>query len=394
MELENRLLDLNGEDNSEENILEKKNLDYTNNYVSSYPQILLLISLFYSLPSFQFIFFQIKEKNIHCYYNYKCKHDLGIIPAFNNINSNISYIFFGIIFIIHTIIRSYKYYNKDTGVEDNPFLFCSAGITLILEGIFSAMYHTCPSRLNFQFDSTFMFIGISLMILCLYQKRNFKNIPRPTKTFSLLSIAIFANLLPLVDISNGNENWFWILNIIAIFYIMFSISIKFWLDFSLVEFIKYVNFQKLRKNREKLIVVVISNLITISMLIYGTMNKPSFTIWLLSILISNFSVFLIYYILNKIYYQEEISKFWFISLFFSIICIITSFVFFKNQVKNIDLSPEESRKLNQKCILFNYWDNHDVWHFLSALGIFILLELLLNIDNNLLTKKKSEIPRF
>ena len=208
MELENRLLDLEEQNNDNSSNNTKKKKYSVIEYISSYPTILLLISLFYSLPSFQFIFFQIKEKNIHCYYNLKCKHDLGDVPAFNNINSNISYIFFGIIFIIHTIIRSYNNYNNKNGVNDNPYLLFSAGITLILEGIFSAMYHTCPSRLNFQFDSTFMIVGISLMMLCLYQKRNFKNIPTPTKTFSLLSVAIFANLLPLVDITNGNENWF------------------------------------------------------------------------------------------------------------------------------------------------------------------------------------------
>jgi len=363
-------------------------------YISSYPTILLLISLFYSLPSFQFIFFQIHEKNIHCYYNHKCKHDLGGIPAFNNIISNISYILFGFMFIIHTIIKTYNKYNKKNGVNDNPYLLCSAGLTLILEGIFSAMYHTCPSRLNFQFDSTFMFIGISIMTLCLYQKRNFENIPSPAKTFSLLSIAIFANLLPLVDISNGNENWFWILNFLGILYIMLSASIKFWLDYSLIEFIKNVNFQKIKEKKEKLIVVVISNIVTISMIIYGSVNKPSFTIWLLSILISNFSIYLIYYLMNKIYFKEKISKVWWITLFLSIITIITSFIFFKIQVKNIDLSPNDSKKLNKNCILFNYWDSHDLWHFLSSFGIFLLLELILNIDNSEIHKDRKTIPTF
>ena len=394
MELENRLLDLEEQNNDNSSNNTKKKKYSVIEYISSYPTILLLISLFYSLPSFQFIFFQIKEKNIHCYYNLKCKHDLGDVPAFNNINSNISYIFFGIIFIIHTIIRSYNNYNNKNGVNDNPYLLFSAGITLILEGIFSAMYHTCPSRLNFQFDSTFMIVGISLMMLCLYQKRNFKNIPTPTKTFSLLSVAIFANLLPLVDITNGNENWFWILNFIGIFYIMISISIRFWLDYTLVEFIKHINFQKLKENRKKLMIVIISNAITITMIIYGSVNKPSFTIWLLSILISNFSIYLIYYLINKMYYKEKISKCWWITMCLSIITIITSFVFFKNRVKNIDLSPNESNKLNKNCILFNYWDNHDIWHFLSSFGIFLLLELILNIDNYEIKKERKSLARF
>ncbi|KAJ7388700.1 hypothetical protein OS493_036139 [Desmophyllum pertusum] len=39
---------------------------------------------------------------------------------------------------------------------------------LLFEGLFSTVYHLCPSRLTFQFDSAFMFIIASLTILLLY----------------------------------------------------------------------------------------------------------------------------------------------------------------------------------------------------------------------------------
>ena len=34
------------------------------------------------------------------------------------------------------------------------------------------------------------------------------------------------------------------------------------------------------------------------------------------------------------------------------------------------LTPAESRELNKECTLLGFYDNHDIWHFLSAVGMF------------------------
>jgi len=51
-------------------------------------------------------------------------------------------------------------------------------------------------------------------------------------------------------------------------------------------------------------------------------------------------------------------------------------------------------ELNQPCVLFGYFDTHDVWHFLSAIGIFILMVLIYIIDNGLEVYRRSEIKAF
>ena len=68
-----------------------------------------------------------------------------------------------------------SYYNY--GLKKIKALYYSLGVVLILEGIFSALYHICPSKLNFQFDTTFMFVGTALMILTLYNKRHPDDLP-------------------------------------------------------------------------------------------------------------------------------------------------------------------------------------------------------------------------
>ena len=35
------------------------------------------------------------------------------------------------------------------------------------------------------------------------------------------------------------------------------------------------------------------------------------------------------------------------------------------------LTPAESRELNKECALLGFYDNHDIWHFLSAVGMFL-----------------------
>ena len=68
-------------------------------FLKNFWKFLIIIGAYYSLPSLQFVFFQAHDANVHCYYNKKCKHDLGELPAFNNVISNIGYILFGIIYL-------------------------------------------------------------------------------------------------------------------------------------------------------------------------------------------------------------------------------------------------------------------------------------------------------
>lgn len=36
----------------------------------------------------------------------------------------------------------------------------------------------------------------------------------------------------------------------------------------------------------------------------------------------------------------------------------------------LQLTPAESRELNKECIVLGFYDNHDIWHFLSACAMF------------------------
>jgi len=36
----------------------------------------------------------------------------------------------------------------------------------------------------------------------------------------------------------------------------------------------------------------------------------------------------------------------------------------------LQLTPSKSREGNQPCLLLDFFDKHDVWHFLSAISMF------------------------
>jgi len=87
------------------------------------------------LPSVQFVAFQTQDENIHCYYNYKCKKDLGAIPAFNNIISNLLYILAGLgIFLIVRFTAPVE--NEDYGLHGDVSLYYSLAIVLCFEGLY------------------------------------------------------------------------------------------------------------------------------------------------------------------------------------------------------------------------------------------------------------------
>jgi hypothetical protein len=53
------------------------------------------------------------------------------------------------------------------GLTPNFGLFYGLGMALIGEGFFSATYHACPNATNFQFDTTFMYVVVPLLLQAL-----------------------------------------------------------------------------------------------------------------------------------------------------------------------------------------------------------------------------------
>ncbi len=73
---------------------------------------------------------------------------------------------------------------------------------------------------------------------------------------------------------------------------------------------------------------------------------------------------------------------------------ILAVVFYTSRNANRNLSPAESRNLNEPCSYMGFFDNHDLWHFTSAAAIFMAFLALLTVDDDLLTVPRNEIEVF
>ena len=80
-------------------------------------------------------------------------------------------------------------------------------------------------------------------------------------------------------------------------------------------------------------------------------------------------------------------------LLFLVVGLIAGY-FYSNKLQSRSLSPAESRNLNQECGYGDFFDNHDVWHFLSATALFLAFIFLLSIDDDLFNTPRDQIKVF
>ena len=140
--------------------------------VRSYGYLLVvpLLSVFYLIPSVQLVYAEWARSddagNIdRCWHNHGCARPFGILPDFNHTVSNVGYIIYGLVFIVLVRLKAHflpEENRTDTdhlgkiGLPQQHSIFYTLGICMVLQGIFSAVFHTCPSNISLQFDTTMM----------------------------------------------------------------------------------------------------------------------------------------------------------------------------------------------------------------------------------------------
>jgi hypothetical protein len=373
-------------------------------------KILLLIGSFYLLPSLQFVIFQsyaTDGSNVVCHFNPKCSHPASFpfkMHSFNNVISNIGYIVLGLLFIL--IVRCKaptieEIAQSDYGVHKDPAMYYAIGCVMILEGLASGIYHICPSELNFQFDTTFMFMGIGLMFVTLYQKRHITRYISPFKVYNFLSFIILTNIFPLAEnLSHSTKTFLWVVTFTVLVSLMTLGSAHFYyntdhpLDWSLV----YNNLKSCltcppQKPEKPLTIafIIVANIFTLTMAIIGTVYKPEFTMWMLFVFIINLVLYFTYYIVMKYRNRERVHNCLWIITTINLVVVGSALYFFN---KSIDSTSELTDSLNEECTLFGYFDTHDIWHFLSSISIFIYILIVYCIDNDLNWDHRDNIAVF
>ena len=87
---------------------------------------------------------------------------------------------------------------------------------------------------------------------------------------------------------------------------------------------------------------------------------------LLFIFLANVAMYLAFYIVMKYLTGEKLTWPTLIFLVLSGVFMFPAVYFFKAEVKNTSENAARSKELNKPCVEgLNYFDNHDIWHFLS-----------------------------
>ena len=147
----------------------------------------------------------------------------------NHILSNVGYMFLGLLFLLVTFVKenvilrrklrqmsleptkegcwprilelrrqvsesSRLNPNQHTGTCASFSLFYTMGLTLFMIGVMSSCYHICPTDVNFQFDTTYMYLLAIFMSINLFKSRHPDLSPDATTAFALLAISVLMGV--------------------------------------------------------------------------------------------------------------------------------------------------------------------------------------------------------
>ncbi|XP_064896238.1 SID1 transmembrane family member 2 isoform X1 [Columba livia] len=377
------------------------------------------IAVFYALPVIQLVITYQTVVNVTgnqdiCYYNFLCAHPLGNLSAFNNILSNLGYVLLGLLFLLIILQREINYnralMRNDThalecGIPKHFGLFYAMGTALMMEGLLSACYHVCPNYTNFQFDTSFMYMIAGLCMLKLYQKRHPDINASAYSAYACLALVIFFSVVGVVFGKGNTAFWivFSVIHIVAT--LLLSTQLYYmgrWkLDSGILRRILHVLYTDCVRQCsgpmyvDRMVLLVMGNIINWSLAAYGLIVRPNdFASYLLAIGICNLLLYFAFYIIMKLRSGERIQL-------IPLLCIISTSVvwgfalfFFFQGLSTWQKTPAESREHNRDCILLDFFDDHDIWHFLSSIAMFGSFLVLLTLDDDLDCVQRDKIYVF
>ncbi|XP_033029535.1 SID1 transmembrane family member 1 [Lacerta agilis] len=385
---------------------------------------IITIAVFYALPVIQLVITYQTVVNVTgnqdiCYYNFLCAHPLGVLSAFNNILSNVGHLLLGFLFLLIVLRRDILHrrsleakdtYTTEYGIPKHFGLFYAMGIALMMEGVLSACYHVCPNYSNFQFDTSFMYMIAGLCMLKLYQTRHPDINASAYSAYASFAVVICLAVLGVVF--GKNALWFWIL--FSVIHVVASLGLstqiyymgRFKIDVSdpdfgifqravMVLYTDCIQQCSWPMYTDRMVLLVVGNLVNWSFAIFGLVYRPKdFASYMLGIFICNLLLYLAFYVIMKLRSSERL-------LLIPLFCIVATVVvwaaalyFFFQNLSSWEETPAESREINRPCILLGFFDDHDVWHFLSAAALFFSFLVLLTLDDDLDSVRRDKIPVF
>lgn len=377
------------------------------------------IAVFYALPVIQLVITYQTVVNVTgnqdiCFYNFLCAHPLGALSAFNNILSNLGYVMLGLLFLLIVLKRDIVHNRAmerndpnslECGIPKHFGLFYAMGTALMMEGLLSACYHVCPNYTNFQFDTSFMYMIAGLCMLKLYQKRHPDINASAYTAYACLAMVIFFSVLGVVF---GKDNLvFWI--VFSVIHILATLLLstqlyymgRWRLDSGVLRRIVSIIYTDCIRQCswpmyiDRMVLLVMGNIVNWSLAAYGLIERPNdFASYLLAIGICNLLLYFAFYIIMKLRSGEKIKCLALVCVLFTAVVWGFALYFFFQGLSTWEKTPAESREHNRDCILLSFFDDHDIWHFLSSIAMFGSFLVLLTMDDDLDSVQRDKILVF
>ena len=270
---------------------------------------------------------------------------------------------------------------------------------LIFEGCFSMLYHFCPTKLTFQFDTAFMFVISGLIVLSLYNGISFKEcangqtLPeRPVDAsnfflYFIVPLYVFNYFGSLFYSSTGSLSLgmqiAFVICLVVYYIIIFSwAGVKLFYNIS-----SWGDFKKCDALTKAAIFIVILALASIVLPVFYKTNFPN--MFLFSC-ISACLLAIIGKVVIKFWARER--SHWTIKevafRFFQGSYVLVTlgvmgtavWIFTLKATTDKVKSPEMSRDLNKACAVVGFFDYHDLWHILSSFALLMGAHLVLYIS--------------
>lgn len=279
------------------------------------------------------------------------------------------------------------------------------GAAMALEGFFSACYHVCPTRQNYQFDTTFMYVLGALAFVKTYQFRHPDIISNAYKVFFGIGLILFLEVLGIFY----HSPLFWTLCLSAYFLLLVLLTSIVYHSgqWSLNALVFVRIFQSLfgllarrckpspeNYSPSRLLFVFLLNAMNLTVIAFGAAAAPTVSTLLLVAFMSNLLLYQLYYFLMKLYHREPLTP---TALALIVVASATwafGFYFYTDHQYETELSPAESRNLNRACLAFGLSDSHDFWHLCSSAGIFFCFALMMTLDDGVAAVPRSKIRVF
>ena len=307
---------------------------------------------------------------------------------------------------------------------------------LFFQGMFSALYHFCPSRFTFQFDTAFMFVIAGLSVILLYNGIERQPCTTEVEAKSRVEAAnlFLFFLVPLLIFNYFGTMYHSEAGLIKIFQIFFFfflilwfLIIALWAGCKLHAVCSKPFFKSCESHCKccKCCTCCCTKRFVLTLFcLSGFVVTPLVLIVLWSLKILEFTdAILCFCIAESVVASggsfcvglkcesscpsdcqdcvEELkarpvgSKVVSKVLYTCTILTLNGlalWIFFAKETTDKSKSPEKSRDLNQECIFLDFFDWHDVWHIFSSFGLFMaaLMVIHTSYESPKLLREKSQ----